>query len=182
MSLALDTLKFTSVDADLRGGLLDFMIFKALGTSGLPKGLSFIYRYITPASLQQAKPDRFAILSTKGPIGIGTFPPHSWHKEPKESLLKQLGIKVTRGEVPQEAQDMGTHYTVSSQEHSDIVKLYIEGGMGMKRMAPHVNRSTATIHAHIETHNQAVSRSGFCPSCRAVKGPYQETPAKRSKA
>jgi hypothetical protein len=180
IALACDTLRFHSVDIDIRS-LVDFTVFKALGISGLPRDLRFLYRFINPHSLQRAKQDRFALLCREGPIARGQFNGHSWHVAEKEAILGKLGIKIERGEIPDEAMDQGTFFTVSSQEHADIVKAYIEEGFGMRKIASKMKRSSATVKAHIDSHNAAVSRSGFCPSCRKVKGPYEEAKAVRQK-
>jgi hypothetical protein len=117
---------------------------------------------------------RVILLNRQGPIAIGRFPGHSWHVGEKENIVGKLGMKVERGEVPDEAMNQGTFYTVSRQEHNDIVKAYIEKDVGMAALGKRMNRSNATIKSHLDSHNQAVKRSGFCPRCRKMKGPYEE--------
>jgi len=93
LAMGLDTQKFTSVDVDLRI-LLDYLIIKTQGAIGLPRDLWWVYSWIKPEWLQWAKPQYFAIISRRGSIGIGLFEMPSWHKRPRENLLKALGIKV----------------------------------------------------------------------------------------
>ena len=170
VAVGLDTLKFTSVDIDVRA-VTDFQIFKALGLMGLPKELSWIYAFIDPAVLRNMKPHQFIILSRNSDLGLGVFKAIPWHKEEKENILKELGIYVEHGEPIKEPIDRGKWHTVGDREHSQIIEAYV-AGFNMTTLAKKFGRSSATIKSHIHLHDEAVEKNGFCPMCRRVKSPY----------
>ncbi|MCJ7635174.1 hypothetical protein MUP77_22625 [Candidatus Bathyarchaeota archaeon] len=72
LTLALDSLKWTSVDIDIRS-LSDYLIFKSQGLTGLSHDLSWLYGLILPRSLQNMKPEHFVVLTRRGAVGIGSF-------------------------------------------------------------------------------------------------------------
>ena len=87
-----------AVDIDLRA-LCDYIVFKQQGYLQIPRDLWWIYRYIKPEWLQKCQPKYFAILSRKGAVGVGLFKLPTWHKRPRENLLKALNIRITRKEM-----------------------------------------------------------------------------------
>jgi len=93
IALGLDTLKYTSIDVDVRV-LSDYVVVKQVGVLGLPSDLSWLYSYFDPVKLQNLPPQYFIIVSKKGHIGVGFFPYHSWHKREKENILKEVGLNV----------------------------------------------------------------------------------------
>ena len=95
LALGMDTQKTTSVDADLRA-LIDYLVIKNHGYYSLPRELWWIYRYLDPMWIRNMEPREFAILSRTGAIGIGTTSYNTWHKKPRENLLKTLGIKIEK--------------------------------------------------------------------------------------
>ena len=96
-----------------------------------------------------------------------------------EYYLQAVGIDVKYGEPIQRAEDKGTFTTVGDREHSEIIRLRIEEGLGMAKIGERLERSSATPVSHIRKHNRAVERSGFCPACRRVKSPYEKEIAHR---
>jgi len=84
-----------------------------------------------------------------------------------------VGIKTEYGEPVKEAQYRGKFKTVGDVEHGRIIRLYVEEGLSMDKIARQLERSTKTPHSHIKRHNKAVERSGFCPTCRRVKSKYE---------
>jgi len=98
LALLMDTQKLTAVDIDLRA-LCDYIVFKQQGYLQIPRDLWWIYRYIKPEWLQKCHPKYFAILSRKGAVGVGLFKLPTWHKRPRENLLKALNIRITRKEM-----------------------------------------------------------------------------------
>jgi len=127
------------------------------------------------------KPEHFIILTRKGAIGLGEFPYPEWHKREKENILDAVGVKVEYGELLKEAEYRGTFQTVSDQEHGEIIRLYIDEGLGMKKVAEKLNRSSKTIHEHVKKHNMAVDRSGFCAPCKRFGSHYYNKIAIREK-
>ena len=115
------------------------------------------------------KPWEFALVCRKGPLGIGLFPYHEWHKREKENILKAVGIKVEYGEELNEGEYRGTFRTVSDKEHAEMIRLYIEEGLSYEKIAEHFNRSSRTPLLHIQKHNKAIMKSGFCPSCKKLE-------------
>ena len=50
-----------------------------------------------------------------------------------------------------------------------MIRLYIEEGLSLKKIAEHFKRSSRTPLLYIKKHNRAVGRSGFCPICRRAR-------------
>lgn len=110
--------------------------------------------------------------SRKGALGLGDFSFHDWHKAEKENILKAVGIKVEYGEELNEGEYRGTSRTVSDMEHAEIIRLYIEKGLSYEKIAEQLNRSSRTPMLHIQRHNKAVDRSGFCLVCKRINSKY----------
>lgn len=171
VALGLDTLKYTSIDIDIRV-VTDFMILKSQGALGLPDQLDWLYSYFSPQAMRNMPRSCFIIMSRTGALGLGEFPKLEWHKEERENILRSVGVKVEG--VRQELKypvSKGKFSTVGDEEHVKIVGSYV-GGLSMGKLGVAMERSTKTIHSHITSHNQAVARSGFCPSCQRAKGEY----------
>jgi len=45
-------------------------------------------------------------------------------------------------------------------------------GRSMGKIAKKLDRSAASVHAQIHTHDQAVEKFGFCVKCRRMNGKY----------
>ena len=178
VTFALDSLRYKSIDVDVRS-VCDYIVFKAQGFSRIDKELSFLYRFFQPYSIQQMPPEVFIILSRRGCIGFGYFDEVSWHKREKENILRALGIKVEYGEELKHGVDRGTFKTVGDLEHAEIIKAYMEEGLGMVALAERFKRSSGSIHRQIQKHNAAVTRSGFCPPCKRAGSPYQNAIVKK---
>ena len=176
-TLALDTLKYTSVDSDIRA-TIDYLVFKAQGVQGLPKDLYWIYKFIDPNRLRRLKPNQFVIMTRSGCLGIGVFPDLSWHKREREHILKVLGIEVKYGEEIKYSQDRGSFSTLGDHQHSEIIELYIQG-LSMNKIGDQLGISSATPHRHIKRHNREVQESGECSSCRNIGSEYLDNLAKR---
>ena len=58
---------------------------------------------------------------------------------------------------------------MSDKEHTEMVRLYIEEGLSYEKIAEKFSRSSRTPLVHIQKHNQAILKSGFCPNCKRVK-------------
>ena len=114
----------------------------------------------------------FFIITRKGALGLGNFSFHNWHKMEKENILKAVGIKVEYGEELNEGQFRGTFRTVSDSEHSEMIRLYIDEGLSYEKIAAHYSRSSRTPLLHIQRHNRAVERSGFCSVCKRIGSLY----------
>jgi len=173
LSMGLDTLKFTSVDIDVRA-VSDFQIFKALGLMGLPKDLDWVYGFIEPRVLRNMKKNEFVILSKTSALGLGTFANLPWHKKEKENILKRLDIKVEHGEQIQEAKDKGVYFTVSDKEHMEIIEAYASG-LSLTMVSKKIERSSRTVSDHVHKHDEAVERSGLCPVCQRIKCQYADS-------
>ena len=99
LALGLDSLKYTSIDIDMRY-LVDYQIIKAMGIVGLPDDLKFVYNYFKPTWIRNMPRGAFAILCRNGGIGIGSFKLITWHKQEGEHILNAVGVKVEYGEEP----------------------------------------------------------------------------------
>jgi hypothetical protein len=170
LSMGMDTLKFTSIDLDVRS-VCDYLLFKSLGLLGLPKDLDWLYGYFDPATLRSMKKPNFIIVSKNSSAGLGAFSEVPWHKQEKENILKELDIKVDHGEKIKEAEDKGTFLTVGDSEHGAIIEAYASG-LSMDKVSKHTRRSAHTISEHVHKHDEAVERSGFCPICQRIKSQH----------
>ena len=164
VALGLDTLKFTSIDADIRA-VIDYLILKKQGLMNLPRELNWIYRYINPTSTRQMKPSNFIMITAGGALGLGAFPNIPWHKQEQEDILRAVNVYVEHGEELQYGQSRGTFKTVSDQEHREIMEAYT-ANTSMAAIARHKDRSTATIHTQIKKHNQMIQKTNSCPLCK----------------
>jgi len=59
------------------------------------------------------------------------------------------------------------------KEYAEMIRLYVEEGLSLEKVAEHFNRSSRTPLLKIQKHNRAVRRSGFCPTCRRVGGDFK---------
>jgi hypothetical protein len=122
----------------------------------------------------------FVILSRKGSVGIGEFKEILWHKQERENILKVCDVKVEYGEPVEKGEYRGTHMTVGDREHAEIIRLYVEEGLSMNKIAEQLGRSSRVPFKHIHQHNRRVEGAGFCPSCRRVKSMLDTTLARKS--
>jgi len=171
LALGIDSLRYHSLDIDVRT-LADYLILKSQGTMGLPRDLRWLYSYVDAKLLRNMEPQQFIMLTSKGAIGFGTFPYPKWHKEEKEDIVKELGLEITYGEPLQEAILKGTYKTVGDTEHAEIIRLYMEEQLSMMDIGAKLHRSSRTPKVHVDAHNQAVRRSGFCGACKRAESPY----------
>jgi len=178
LSLALDSVRFYSIDVDIRS-LSDYLILKAQGLQGLTRDLKWLYAYVEPHLVRQLKPQQFILLTRRGGIGYGAFPFHSWHKREREDILREVGVKVEYGEALEEPILKGTFKTVGDREHAEIIRLYVEEALSMGAIAEKLKRSPRTSQKHIQAHNQAVTRSGFCAACKRTGSQYFNVIAER---
>jgi len=168
LALGMDSIRYYAIDIDIRN-LADYLILKSQGLHGLAEDLKWLYSYFNSAVVRNMHPAHFIILTRTGALGLGEFPYPEWHKKEKENILASVGLKVEYGEVPKEAEYKGTYKTVSDSEHAEIIRLYVEEGLSILKIAEGLKRSTRTIQQHIHMHDAAVKRSGFCPACRRVR-------------
>jgi hypothetical protein len=180
MALGLDSVRYYSIDIDIRS-LSDFIILKSQGLTGLTSDLKWLYSIIEPSMIRNMPRQFFVILSRKGSVGIGEFKEISWHKQERENILKAVGVKVEYGEPVEKGEYRGTHMTVGDHEHAEIIRLYVEEGLSMNKIAEQIGRSSRVPHKHIHQHNSKVEGAGFCPSCRRVKSSLDKELAKRVK-
>lgn len=178
LALGLDSIRYYAIDIDIRS-LADFMIIKAQGLQGLTKDLKWLYSYVEPHLVRKLKPHQFLMLTNDGAIGYGIFPEVDWHKREKEDIMRATGVKVEYGEELKEAVWKGTFRTVSDKEHAEIIRMYVEEGIGLTKIAKQLGRSSKTILDHKAKHNEAVMRSGFCPACQRFGSTYKDKVASK---
>ena len=179
IALALDSLRYYAVDIDVRS-LSDYLLLKSQGVHGLASDLEWLYSFFDPSKIRNHEPFFFYIVSRKGSLGQGWFPYHSWHKEEKENIVKNVGLKIEYGEMIEQPKDMGTYKSVGDKEHTEIIDLYIKG-VGIMDISEKLGRSSRTPHTHIKKHNEAVDRSGFCAACKRVGSEYLNKKAVRGR-
>jgi hypothetical protein len=178
LSLLMDSLRWFSVDIDVRS-LSDYVIIKAQGLTGLTKELYFLYSMFKPQVVRNIPVENFYIVTRKGAVGAGEFKMPAWHKLEKENILSAIGLKIEYGTPVETGDYRGTFKTIGDKEHSEIIKLYIEG-LSMNKISKQVNRSTKSIKDHIDRHNLSVQRSAFCPACRRVHSKLEGEKAERA--
>jgi hypothetical protein len=171
LALGLDSIRYYAIDIDIRN-LADYLILKAQGVYGLAADLKWLYNYFDPTVVRKMPQQYFIMVTRSGALGLGEFPYNPWHKEEKEDILSNLGIKVNYGELLEEAKSRGTYLTVSDKEHVDIIRLHVEENKGAAAIAETLHRSSRTPLLHIQAHNKAVERSGFCGACKRARGQY----------
>lgn len=181
IALGLDSIRYYAIDIDIRN-LADYLVLKSQGVLGLAQDLKWLYMFFNPSVVRHMPPENFLIITRNGALGLGSFPYPTWHKKEKENILAAVGLKVEYGEVPKQAEYRGTFKTVSDSEHAEMIRLYIEEGLGTGAIAERLNRSSRTPVVQINNHDLAVEKSGFCPVCKRVQGKYWNVQAKKAKA
>jgi hypothetical protein len=177
VSLALDSLRLLGIDIDLRAHI-DYLFLKAQGIDKLDDNLKFLYSFFDPKWFRSMKPWEFCLVCRGGPLGIGLFPYHSWHKVEKENIVKNVGLKIEYGKELKRPKDMGTFKSIGDKEHMQIMELYAEG-LGYNKIHEKLNRSTKSLRDHVIKHNSSVNRSGFCAICKRAEGEYSRKVVKR---
>jgi len=180
ISLALDSLRFLSIDVDLRSHV-DFLFLKSLGLDGLSQDQRWLYHFFDPRFVRSMRPWEFVLITRSGGLGVGLFPEILWHKKEKENILRSVNIRVGYGAELEQPRDMGTFTSIGDKEHMKIMELYASG-LGYTKIHERLNRSTKSLHDHIHKHNDAVDRSGFCAICRRAGGEYSGKVVKKRKA
>ena len=178
MALGLDSTRFYSIDIDIRN-LSDFIILKSQGMTGLTSDLTWLYSIFEPSMIRNMPPQFFIILSKEGSVGLGEFKEIPWHKQERENILKAVGVRVEYGEPVEKGEYRGAFKTVGDLEHADIVKMYMDEGLSLNKIAEKIGRSSRTPFKHIHQHNSKVEGAGFCPACRRVKSNLDKTLARR---
>jgi hypothetical protein len=170
LALGLDSIRYYAIDIDIRN-LADFTVLKSQGVQGLASDLQWLYSFFDPSVIRNMPKQNFIIISKTGALGLGQFPYHEWHKEEREDILANVGVKVEYGEAVEEGELKGTFKTVGDKEHAEIVSSYALGS-GMEKIAKDKGRSTRTISVHVNSHNSAIQRAGFCPQCKRVNSKH----------
>jgi len=171
IALGLDTLKYTSVDVDVRS-VLDYLILKSQGVLGFPSDMQWLYGYFSPHKVRNMPPQYFCIVTRKGALGLGEFPKVTWHKREKENILRSVGLKVEYGERIDYGESRGSYKTISDQEHVQIIEDYF-AGLSMGKIATKLKRSSATIFMQIKNHNKNIEKFGYCVRCRRLKSKHE---------
>jgi hypothetical protein len=151
---------------------MDYTFFKSQGVLGFPDNLTFLYGWISPSVIRNMPAKYFAVLSRKGAVGLGYFPEVEWHKHERENILRSVGLKVDYGDQIEYGQSRGLYKTVSDQEHLDMINAYFDG-VSMGKIAEKLNRSAATVHAQVHTHDKSIEKVGYCVECRRLKAKHE---------
>jgi len=160
LAIGVDTIRWTSLDKEVRD-VSDYIFLKRVGTIGLPDDLRWMYRYIRPYSMMQARPQNFMLVTGRGAVGFGRFDYPIWHKTEKEDILRSANIEVKRSEqtLPDDRR-----FGIGDFEHSEIITKYMEL-KSMRKTATALARGKSTIQAHVSRHNFAIKKRGECPKC-----------------
>ncbi len=178
ISLGLDSIRSYAIDIDIRA-LSDYLTLKAQGVQGLSKELKWLYQFVDSKMLRSLPPNRFVMVTKSGAIGFGIFPEIPWHKQEREDILENLGMKVEYGEILEQGIEKGTFKTVGDKEHAQIIGLYVDEGLGMVKIGDKLTRSSQTIKNQIAAHNRSVRNVGFCPSCKRAQSPHFNNEAEK---
>lgn len=172
VALGLDTLKYTSVDIDIRT-VVDYFAFKSQGVLGLPDDKVWLYDYFNPAVVRSMPPQYFLMVTTQGALGLRRFPCPSWHKQERENVLRSVGLKVEYGDRVEYGESRGVYKTVGEEEHLDIINDYFDENLSMGKIAKKLDRSAVTIHAQIHSHDESMFKAGYCVERRRLKGKHE---------
>lgn len=167
LAVGVDTIRWTSLDKEVRD-VSDYIFLKRVGAIGLPDDLRWMYRYIRPYSMMQARPQAFMLTTGRGAVGFGKFDYPLWHKEEKENILKSTSIEVKRTE---EAVPEDRRYAMGDFEHAEVIAKYKEL-QSMGKVAKALVRSPATIHKHLTLHNKEVKVRKKCSRCYHAASEY----------
>jgi hypothetical protein len=85
-------------------------------------------------------------------------------------MLRLFDIKLSYSEIPMMAEK--GFGKVGDYEHLRIVKVRIESKKGMEKLGKELGRSSKTIWAHINIHNNMLHAIGECDRCARANGPY----------
>lgn len=174
-ALGIDTLKFTSIDIDVRS-VIDYIFFKSLGIQGLPDDLTWLYSLIKPFALQSQEKKRFVCINSAGSVGIGSFPKVPWHKNEGEDILKACGIEV---EHTEELVETKPKFEVGDLEHSRFIELRLAGESYGSIAGD--KWSSQSILNHVKKHNEDIDRLGYCQQCKRAKSEHFATKAPRGR-
>lgn len=107
------------------------------------------------------------------------FPEIRWHKQEKEDILTQVGIKCEYGDPLQYGENMGTFRTLGDHEHAELITLYCTNFGGINKIAEKLEISSGTVHNHVKAHNRDVNSTGKCERCSRVDSEYATLRAER---
>lgn len=164
VAVGVDTLRWTAIDKEIRD-ISDYTFIKQVGNVGLPEDIRFIYRYIEPPRLMSLSPEKFMLLCLNGAIGYGTFDYPNWHKEEREDIVKEIGLKIEYNEEINYGDP--NKNVVSDFEHADIIRKYLEI-KNMHKVGKALKRSSSTIRDHIQKHDDDAIQRGECRICKRV--------------
>jgi energy-coupling factor transporter ATP-binding protein EcfA2 len=168
ISMGMDTLKFTSVDLDVRS-VCDFLFFKSLGLLGLPRDLEWLYGYVEPSTMRRMDKSNFVVVSKSSAAGLGSFSPLPWHKKEREDMMKILDITAEHGTPQREAKYIGHgQQDVSDSEHLAMVEASMSGS-SFGKIHREGGRSLSTVSRQLNDHDEDVRRVGACIRCTRMK-------------
>jgi len=172
VSLGLDTQQMTAVDYQVRTQS-DYTFVKRMGVVGIIRDdpLYFLYSYFRPEYIRRMPKNEFIMACKGGALALGSFEKLEWHKRPREDILAKTGIHVEYGEV-REPLKGSTEGEVGDEEHSRLIEAYVKEKLSMGKISEKMGRSPATVLKHINQHNEAIERSGFCPRCKKINSIY----------
>lgn len=99
ISLLVDSLRYTSIDIDIRS-LSDYTFIKNIGVTGLPEELWWIYRTFDPVAIRHLDKNEFILICHDGGLASGTNAYNTWHKETSENILHELNLAIKMPPLP----------------------------------------------------------------------------------
>jgi hypothetical protein len=172
VALGLDSLRLLSIDIDIRE-LTDFLIIKRMGISGLPKDIKWLYKYYREEPVRTMAPSDFIMVCKTGGLCHGAFQKIPWHKQESEDIVSITGLDIQYS-IGEQVEGYAQSQNVTDLQHCEIIRLYVEDGIGMDRIAsqPTIMRSSNTVWRLIRNHNVDVTTQGACPKCQRGRGKY----------
>jgi hypothetical protein len=158
IAMLLDSLKWKAIDDDIRDAVR-FTVIKALGVTGLPDRLRWIYRFFRASFLQRVPVNRFIISDLAGPLGYGTIPFCEWHKTEAENLVQKFNFEIEYPEAEKVRVNVAT-----AEGHSEVIRLY-DQGLTTTKIAGTLGISTFSVYQCLHAHNDYVLRDGQCEKC-----------------
>jgi len=170
-ALGIDTLKFTSIDIDIRV-TIDYMFIKKPGIAGIPDDLRFLYKKYDPLKLQRIPNKNFLLVTSQGSYGQGTFDYPEWHKREGEAMCRILGIETEHGEA---IVDSTPDSKIGDFQHVTICTLRLDNE-SYGKIGASENISSSSAFNHVKDHNREIERSGSCSRCQRAKAEIATIP------
>jgi len=159
VSVGADMLRWTGIDKEMRD-LAEYIIFKKIGWKGLPRDISFVFKYVNPIVFRYMRHNQCVVLQENGNLALGKYGLPKYHKEEGIDLLKEIGITIDHKEEAVET----TEKRIGDRDHAWLIETYVDV-QSMEEAGRIVKRGSGTVSRHVKYHNRMVLKHGACDRC-----------------